>query len=425
MSVGESQLERPSETELLSQQLQELTDAHVEISDQMLALYQLTEFSAASLDPETAANRTVDQATSLLEADWTAFLQGGADEALVLAAETNAVKSLDTGGHLVLVDTATHLSDDRQPYVSSDEISGRSILGVPVDADDSRFGMLVAASRPGRQFDTTQVKLAKAIANQLAVMLKLSNMHTEAVKRSLTERDYDIASTVAQAALKRPMPDVAGLELAAFNRPARAAGGDFYAAVRSDNGIFAALGDVSGKGLPAALIMSTAITATYGAFERARSGNTAAVLSEIDHQMWSHLNETGMFITLAVVHIDLDNQVLNVSNAGHSPALRHASGALEHCPADGPPIGVLENGNYGQTSWDFEPGDLLFLGSDGWTDQVDGTGEMFGEDRLADQLLARTGNPVDLIDHLVNMVDHYADGQDQVDDLTALIVWSN
>ena len=422
MTLGASHVQDLAEVELLSQQLAELTDAHVEISDQLLALYQLTEFSAASLDPATAADQTVVQAQILLEADWSAFLRGNGDQPLEAAAEASSAKTLGPGEQLLLVDTAIRLGDTREPYVTNDDISGRSILGVPVEADDAHFGMLVAASKPSRQFGTTQVKLAKAIANQLAVMLKLSNMHNEAVRRSLTQRDHDIASTVAQAALKRPMPEVPGLDLAAFNRPARAAGGDFYAAIRTDTGIFGALGDVSGKGLPAALIMSTALSATYGAFERHDGGNTSEVLNAIDHQMWSHLNETGMFITLAIVHINLETATLTVSNAGHSPALIRSNATLEHCPADGPPIGVLENGNYAQTSWEFRTGDMLFLGSDGWTDQVDGNDEMFGEDRLADALLAADDDTTTLVRKLVELVDGFADGADQVDDLTALIL---
>ena len=414
------------EAERLAMQLQELTDAHVEISDQMLALYKLTEFSSASLNPATAANRTVTEAEGLLEAKWTAFLTGGRQEPLTHSAGAGASSSssghVGPGEQLLLVDSAIRLSKERKPFAANDDISGCSILGVPVDADGTHFGMLVAASKPGQQFATTQVKLATAIANQLAVMLRLAAMHNEAVRRTLAERDHDIASTVAQAALKRPMPETPRLDLAAFNRPARAAGGDFYAASKTADGLYVAIGDVSGKGLPAALVMTTALSATYGAFERSPEGTTADVLDEVDHQMWPHLNETGMFITLAIAHLSPGTATLTISNAGHSPALRRSAGHLEHCPADGPPIGVLDRQGYGMNRWDFSGEDLLFLGSDGWTDQTKSDGEMFGEDRLAAELLAAGTSSSNLMTRLVDTVDHYANGDDQVDDLTALIL---
>ena len=129
-----------------------------------------------------------------------------------------------------------------------------------------------------------------------------------------------------------------------------------------------------------------------------------------------------MFITLAIAHLSPGTATLTISNAGHSPALRRSAGHLEHCPADGPPIGVLDRQGYGMNRWDFSGEDLLFLGSDGWTDQTKSDGEMFGEDRLAAELLAAGTSSSNLMTRLVDTVDHYANGDDQVDDLTALIL---
>ncbi len=411
----------PTELELLARQLEELTDAHVEISDQMLALYKLTEFSVASLDADTTTERMVEQARVLLDADWVAFMRCENDT-LVEASSAFCDGGLRGEEGPVLVDAVTRLGDGGKPYVFGDELTGRSVLGVPVEADEYHFGMVVAASGLGRQFVTTEVKLAQAIANQLALLLHLADLHRDAVQRTLARRDHDIASQVAQAALKRPLPAVDGLDLARFNRPARAAGGDFYAVARSDRGLYLALGDVSGKGLPAALMMSTAVAATYSAFERYPGGDTAAVLAEVDHQMWSHLTETHMFITLAVVHVEPAAKQLQISNAGHAPVLLGPPAAPVDCPADGPPIGVLENGPHRATTHRFDDGDLLFVGSDGWTDQTNDAGEMFGDDRLLAELGDDSLSAEELVDRLVTVLDRFAEAEEQKDDLTALVL---
>ncbi|MEM9614863.1 MAG: GAF domain-containing SpoIIE family protein phosphatase [Actinomycetota bacterium] len=412
----------PSELELLARQLEELTDAHVEISDQMLALYKLTEFSAASLDADTTTERMVAQAGVLLDAHWVAFLRRDAEGALVPVADAVGQAGLRAEEGPVLADAAIRLGDGSEPYVVADELTGRSLLGVPVDADGYHVGMVVAASGLGRQFVTTDVKLAQAIANQLALLLHLADLHHDAVQRTLARRDHDIASQVAQAALKRPLPPVEGLDLAPFNRPARAAGGDFYAVAASDRGLYLALGDVSGKGLPAALIMSTAVAATYSAFERCPGGDTAGVLAEIDHQMWSHLTETNMFITLVVAHVDPTAHELHISNAGHAPVLVGRPDALVDCPADGPPIGVLEDGVHRSSHHRFGPGDLFFVGSDGWTDQTDEAGQMFGDDRLLAELGGDAPTAGHLVDRLVTVLDRFAQDGEQKDDLTALVL---
>lgn len=388
----------------------------------MLALYKLTEFSAASLDADTTIERLVAHARVLFDADWVAFMRCDTRGALDLAFEALGDAGLRAEEGPVLLDAATRLGDGREPYVVKDDLTGRSLLGVPVDADEYHFGMVVAASGLGRQFVTTEVKLAQAVANQLALLLHLADLHRDALQRTLARRDHDIASQVAQAALKRPLPDIEGIDVACFNRPARAAGGDFYAVAGSDRGVYLALGDVSGKGLPAALIMSTAVAATYGAFERYPDGDTAAVLAEVDRQMWSHLTETSMFITLVVAHVVPGAGELQLSNAGHAPVLLGSPTALADCPADGPPIGVLADNAHRATVHPFTGDDLFFIGSDGWTDQTNEADEMFGDERLLAQLGVVNPSAEQLIERLVSVLDSFAQAAEQKDDVTALVL---
>jgi len=376
----------------LRHQLEELTDAHVLANEQFLALHRLSEFSSASLDPEVAVKRTVDEARTLLGAAQTAYRVGGD------ATSPNPTLSYDRG-------------------------DGQTALVVPVRSDDQYFGVLEVVSSPRHRFSTADMKLTEALCNQLAMVLKLSTLHHEAIERTIIERDYNTASILAQAALNRPLPVVEGLELATFNRPARAAGGDFYAAARCGDGLYLALGDVSGKGLPAALIMSSATSATYSAFERCSAGTANVALSEIDRQLSSYLAETGLFITIVVAYVDLKQNQIQLSNAGHSPVIITQDGKATNSYADGPPIGVLEARTHGSRSWDFNPGDMLFLGTDGCTDQTNAGGALFGEDRVT-RLIGNLGNipATEVLTRLTRDVDEFAGDEDQIDDLTAMVV---
>ncbi len=293
----------------------------------------------------------------------------------------------------------------------------------PVKAGERWFGTIVARSPRGSRFTTGDLKLLEAVANHLAVVLELTALHEDAVHRALVQRDHDTASALAQAALERAMPVIERLDVAASSRPARSAGGDFYAVGRASSGMYLALGDVSGKGLPAALVMTTAISATQGAFERHPSGDAGAVLSDIDNQLADYLSETGMFITMAVAHVDPETGVLQVTNAGQSPVVIVADDEASPITADGPPIGVLDPREHSFNEMRFDPGDALFIGSDGCTDQNGPDSTMYGEERIYELVKASTNQPSnDIIEHVLDSVAEHGSGCEQDDDLTAIVV---
>lgn len=139
-------------------------------------------------------------------------------------------------------------------------------------------------------------------------------------------------------------------------------------------------------------------------------------------RLTEYLNETGKFVTLAVAYLDPEAGTIRVGNAGHWPVLLRRDGDIVRCTADTPPIGVLDPERHPCTTWDFDRNDLLFIGSDGWTEQENEAGTMFGDDLLI-QRLAEDDWPTaaDMLDELVANVDHYAEGVDQADDLTAFV----
>lgn len=395
-------------------ELAELADALVASNDQLIALYRLAEFSVATLDAGDAATRTVEEARAVLGALSVAFVGPGPDGEMMVEAETGA-----PADHLLA--TAPPSGRGDRSSIAHDGGQGRSVLSVPVRAQRGRFGLLVAWSAPAAPFATGDLKLLEALANHLAVVLELSALHDERVEQAVMQRDHDTAAALARAAMHRTLPRPRGLDVAAVSRPARAAGGDFYAAARSDTGLFVALGDVSGKGLPSALIMTSAISATYSAFDRCPEGDPATVLEDVETQLTGYLVETGRFITMAVAHVEPATGRLLVSNAGQSPVAVVRRGVARSIPTDGPPIGVLDPRRHRWTESSLAGGDLLFIGSDGCTDQADGDDTMFGTRRV-ERVLSRPGTPAELLERLLEAVEQHGGGVAQADDLTAIAV---
>lgn len=397
----------------LNAQLDELTDALVAANDQLIVLYQLSRQTAGSLEPAIAAHRALTRASALI----------GASSVTFLPETAGLTKPITVGIDDHRGAIAKPAVPTTKPRIDRTLHDGRSNLVAPVRTGDRTFGTVVARSGRQRDFTTGDLKLLEAIANHLALILELSTLHADAVTQALVQRDHDTASTLAQAALGIPLPTVQGLDVAAVAIPARSAGGDFYAAGRTPTGLYVALGDVSGKGLPAALVMTNAVWAVRGAFDRHRGGDVGAVLDDVDRQLADYLAGMGMFITMAVAHVDLATSELTITNSGQSPILVGAGATLTPAAADGPPIGVLAPRSHTSTRHPFDPGAILLIGSDGCTEQRGHDERMLGEDAV--HRLTATGagrTAADTIDALVEAVAGHRAQRDQDDDLTAIVV---
>lgn len=369
----------------------ELADALVAANNQLLSLYRLADFSAVSLDTDVAISRTISEAKGLLRAE-----------------TVNFTETLNK-------EVATH-----HPRQADDTLRDGHLV-VPVQAHGKHAGYL-RAYRSGAPFDTGDAKVLSALSNHLAVVLELGEMHDDLVRQAITQRDHDTASALAQAALNPELPTTDGVEVAAASLPARAAGGDFFAAGRTTNGIYVALGDVSGKGLPAAMIMTSALSATNSAFGRYPEGDCSGVVFDIENQIHQHLTETGMFITLAVGHIDTQSGVLTLVNRGQSPVLLARTDAAVPAPVDGPPLGVLKPSRTSGSSHVLKPGDLLVIGSDGCTDQRDQNAKAYGDEAMQNFTESnRTLSATEFIDTLFACVKEHGQERERDDDLTAIV----
>lgn len=305
------------------------------------------------------------------------------------------------------------------------------LLGVFTEA--VHMGLTLLMARP---FDESlelvaEVALPMIVVNAAGMGLFVfivHNVQRERETRAEKQRmagELDVAREIQQGIVPSifpPFPDREEFELHATLETAREVGGDLYDFQLFDHDrLYVAVGDVSGKGVPASLFMAVTITLMRSVSE------TTSVPGEVLARMNASLcrdNDSAMFVTLFYGVYDVQTGELSYSSGGHpSPYALRADGSLEQLPKTaGAGLGVSDRIEFGTGRFRLERGDCLFLYSDGVTEAMDTSGRWFGDERLR-AVLDRLGAPPDaqaVLDPVVAAVDEFIAGEEQYDDTTTL-----
>jgi sigma-B regulation protein RsbU (phosphoserine phosphatase) len=234
------------------------------------------------------------------------------------------------------------------------------------------------------------------------------------------EEELAVARRIQASLLPAKLPSRDGLELAAITRPCRQVGGDFYDLLDfGSEGLGLAVADVSGKGVPAALILSN-LQATLRA-EAGAGRSPLPVVRRINQRLCGDL-QPGSFASLLFGHLDVTQRTFRYVNAGHPAGLLlRRDGALARLGEGGLLLGVESHARYDVGVAPFEPGDLLLLYSDGVTDVLNSAEEEFGAERLEEMLPTLAHLPLQgIVDGIVQQVERFVGGN-LPDDLTILV----
>lgn len=216
-----------------------------------------------------------------------------------------------------------------------------------------------------------------------------------------------------------PFPECAGLELYAMLRPAKEVGGDLYDFFIRDSKLFFAVGDVSGKGVPAALFM--AVTRTLFRIIAGTTDTPREIMTRLNGTIIKD-NDECMFVTMTVGVLDLSTGRLELCNAGHNPPVtvsRHRVSMVK--VKDNIPVGVMDDFDFEDETIQLENGEMLFLYTDGLTEAENSRKELFGDERMLGVLNDATAGTVkECIERMEASVAAFAGGGDQSDDLTML-----
>lgn len=238
------------------------------------------------------------------------------------------------------------------------------------------------------------------------------------------EHELEMSTLVQRSLLPQSVPQIPGLELAAFSRPAQIVGGDFFDFLQFQDGKPGLMiADVAGKGVSAGLIMASVQTALRSLAPNSHSPDT--VLKQLN-RIFAHNIRFTTFVTLFLGAYDAKNRTLSYTNAGHNPPMIYSkagkgAGSIRQLQPSGAAIGLIENPQIELKTVQLAAGDVLLLYTDGVTEAFNPQGELYGAGRLAEFLMGKASHPVhDLVRELVQELETYTGGQPFRDDVTII-----
>jgi len=350
--------------------------------------------------PTAEAPRSTDGPTIAVEIPESdpllAYLQtaAGPVDLARLELDSPAVRELRTAGVALVV-----------PLVSQGELIGTLNLGPRLSEQD---------------YSTDDRRLLTTLAAQAAPAIRVAQLvreqAQEAAERERLEQEMRVATLIQQQFLPRELPNLPQWQIAAYYGPARAVGGDFYDFIEMPGGrIGIAVGDVTDKGVPAALVMAR--THSILRAEASRSDSPGEILARANALLVPEM-PARMFVTCLFAVLDPATGRIVLANAGHNlPYVRTADGVVE-LRATGMPLGLLPDIRYQETEGIVDPGSSVLLYSDGLVEAHDPANEMYGFPRLAREMAVDDAGS-ELLDRLLDTL-HAFTGPDweQEDDIT-------
>jgi serine phosphatase RsbU (regulator of sigma subunit)/ketosteroid isomerase-like protein len=251
-------------------------------------------------------------------------------------------------------------------------------------------------------------------------VLAMESLAQEVRERERIEQDLRVARTIQQASLPKEVPQLEGWQIAPFYRPAREVGGDFYDFhFLSEGRLGLVTGDATGKGVPAALVMSTTCGMLQLAAQVLDSSSPGEVLSRVNETLLARI-PLNTFVTCFYAILDPGSGTLRYANAGHDPPYLWHGGCCEELRARGMPLGLMPGMSYEEGEVSLREGESVLFYSDGLVEAHDPKGEMFGFPRLR-AYVAEHGEERSLGDLLLEeLFSFVGEGWEQEDDITLL-----
>ena len=308
----------------------------------------------------------------------------------------------------------------QSPALDELRAAGVTVI-VPLVSQGELIGIINLGSRLSEQeFSTDDRKLLNDLSTQAAPAVRVAQLvrqqQIEARDRERMEQELRVARLIQQTLLPKQLPQLPGYNVAAYYQPARQVGGDFYDFHYFDDGrIGLVVGDVTDKGVPAALVMATTRTMLRSAAERLES--PGAVLERVNELLVEDIPPK-MFVTCLYALLDPKTGRLQFANAGHDlPYVRTADGVYE-MRATGMPLGLLGGMGYEEREITLNPGDTVLFYSDGIAEAHSPTGDMFGFPRMHALMEAYSAED-QLVQFVLDQLGEFTgSGWEQEDDVT-------
>jgi steroid delta-isomerase-like uncharacterized protein len=290
-------------------------------------------------------------------------------------------------------------------------------------------GEFMGFAPTGKEYEMTGIVIHRIVEGKIAeewtegsdiAELTQARLEQEISERERVEQELKVAQRIQRAALPKEVPTLEGWHIAPYYQPAREVGGDFYDFhLLSDGRVGFVVGDATGKGVPAALVMSTTCGMLQLAAQALDSSPPGEVLEKVNGTLLSRI-PPNMFVTCFYCILDPNSASLSYANAGHDLPYLHRNGEAEELRARGMPLGLMPGMSYEQKEIELNTGEVALFYSDGLVEAHDPKGEMFGFPRLR-ALVAKRGKEHSLGNFLLEELHSFV-GEDweQEDDITLL-----
>jgi serine phosphatase RsbU (regulator of sigma subunit)/pSer/pThr/pTyr-binding forkhead associated (FHA) protein len=298
----------------------------------------------------------------------------------------------------------------------------RTLMAVPLQTEKRTIGLIyVDSPNMFRVFTKDDLSLLTVMANVAAIRIEHARLsEVEEMERRMA-RDLDQAAEIQRSFLPARAPEVPGVDLAGYNAACRTVGGDYFDFFTYPNGRVAmVLGDVSGNGMPASLMMMGLQARVQVLAEEPQ--DLAAVTNRLNKITCQNC-PSNRFITFFFCVLDPGTGELAFCNAGHNPpVIVRTDGSIEYLEGGGPPLGILSFATYAEYHARLEPGEILAIYSDGVTEANNGIQEEFGDERFAEVLTAsRHKSAAEIVAAVNQALTAFAAGSPPADDITLVV----
>ena len=299
-----------------------------------------------------------------------------------------------------------------------------TMLATELPVQDDIRAVLGLINKVDKNFTAGDAKLVVALAQQVGAIVKNFLLHQNVVNEERLSRELEIAAEIQKSLLPTKLPQVGGLSIAVSSIPASEVGGDFYDFVTvDDRHLTLIIGDVAGKGIPAAML--TSVTRTMLRVEAMRGEPPHQIIQQANNVLYQDLSRADSFVTVFVATIDTYEGTLSYASAGHMPAIlwRADSHAVELLKATSPPIGIFGDTGELSNTLTINSGDTIVFYTDGITEAQAPNSDLFGLNRLLYIIQSRANEPPELLQQYIQaeIASFRRDSQSR-DDATLLII---
>jgi sigma-B regulation protein RsbU (phosphoserine phosphatase) len=431
----------------MAEQVTAAKDLHREVSvtDKLRLLLDITKKISRSLDLQEVINLVMDTLGTLLPYDAAGIyiIQGhkevaeesAATQAAVYRAE--AVRGYDIDdlvelrlkmGEGIIGFVATTGDPVISPDVKNDpryvnaRQETRSEMVAPIISNDEVIGVFDLESDQCNAYTPDDLQVLMLLASQVAIIIEKVMLHEQLVEKKRLEGQLEVARQVQLELLPAADPNLEGFDISAYNFPTEEVSGDYYDWVRIyDDQIGLVIADVSGKGMPAALLMAFLRASLRAAIHIGYAPHIS--MAKVNYLLWESI-ERNQFVTAFYGVLDASNKTLAYTNAGHNPPLvLDKDGNTRFIERGGLPLGMFRDTRYYEYYMSIEPGQMIVLYTDGVTEAVNAKGEEFGRERLARAVCdARALSARELISQLRRDVIEWTGGIGADDDITFFVI---